>query len=496
MHWFDTNLGQYDLAERWVGLDYKELFLDPVLADITYAHEVTHAVLAMQTDFGQFTNVFFRLQDNFKRPQPNEINLILKLLFQSQDKVQEGFATFMEISMLWSRTSKQNALAWAGANLPESYKKYLEPLMFGFELSKRYREFFTTKVIELVMETGIRKALVKQDLLSDINKLIDYLLNEENNPNLRLLKICDVLRIDSWLVTKDISIISKECGVKFHDPATKEELADFLNYITSFTTNPQHFTAEQIGDTPRGIEAFAEASKNIIVANLNLKLAETAQTFFNLNDFIKYIKDIELIFINPLDKNWGDLDLMKLVSKEEPEIAIGGFTKDDRKFLTISSKEKASVIINNDLNHATLFVKWGGYDFIKNQLIWSNTVRPPDLIVYNNIEQLQILLKQILLLPEINFKHFHIGVSEGHPIQTLLIKINNLPPLHIVNCFGNKGISETIKLIETKTQIITEQELRSLKKHINNLMCFWMGMPWNIDWVETMIDGKDIKFRE
>jgi hypothetical protein len=148
------------------------------------------------------------------------------------------------------------------------------------------------------------------------------------------------------------------------------------------------------------------------------------------------------------------------------------------------------------LNHVTLFVKWGGYDFSKNQLIWSNSARPPDLVVYNNIEQLQNFLKKILTLPEINFKHFHIGVSEGHPFQTLLIKINNLSPLHIVNCFGSRGIVETINLMKTKTQVITEQELRNLKKHINNLMCFWMGMPWNIDWVETMINGKDIKFRD
>jgi len=468
MHWFDTNLGQYDLSERWVGLDYKELFLDPVLADITYAHEVTHAVLAMQTDFGQFTNVFFKLQDNFNRLQPSEINLILKLLFQSQDKVQEGFATFMEISMLQSRTSKQNALTWADANLPDDYKKYLKPLMFGFELSKRYREFFTAKVSQLTMETGIRKALVEQDLLSDVNKLADYLLNEENNPNLRLLKICDTLRIESWLVTKDIPTIAKECGVKFHDPAIKEELAGFLSYITTFTNNPQHFTTEQIGDTLQGVDAFAEASKNIIVANLNLKLAETAQTFFNLDDFFKHAKDIELIFVNPFDKNWFDINLLKLVSGEEPEIAIGGFTKDNRKFLTISSKEKASTIINRNLNHVTLFVKWGGYDFSKNQLIWSNSARPPDLVVYNNIEQLQNFLKKILTLPEINFKHFHIGASEGHPLQTLLIKISNLSPLHIVNCFGNRGIVETINLIKTKTQVITEQELRNLKKHINN----------------------------
>ena len=67
MHWFDLNLGQYDLAERWVGLDYKELFLDPVLADITYAHEVSHAVMALQSDFGQATNVIFKLQDSFTK---------------------------------------------------------------------------------------------------------------------------------------------------------------------------------------------------------------------------------------------------------------------------------------------------------------------------------------------------------------------------------------------------------------------------------------------
>lgn len=497
MHWFDTNLlGKYDLSERWIGLDYKKLFLDPVLAEITYAHEVTHAVLAMQTDFGQFTNVFFRLQDNFNKIHRIDIDSILELLIKSQVKVQEGFATFMQISILWGRTNKQNALAYADKKLPDTYKKYLEPLKFGFELSKRYRDFFTAKVSILAMETGIRKAIWEQDLLSDTNKLVGYILNEDNNPNLRLLKICDTLKIKSWLVTKDAPIISKECGVKFYDPATKEELANFLSYITSFTESPQLFTAIQIGETPQGIDAFAEASKNIIVSNLNLKIAETAQTFFKIDDFLKNAKDIELIFINPFDKNWEDINLLKLLSGTEPEIAIGGFTKDDRKFLTITSKGKALVVINNDLKDTTLFVKWGGYDFLKNQLIWSNNTRPPDLVVYNNIEQLQIFLGKVVLLEEIKFKHLHIGAGKDHPFQTLLIKINNLPPLHVVNCLGNKEIGVTLKMIESKTQEIIVDELRNLKKHINNLMCFWMGMPWDIDWVETMINGKDLKFRE
>ncbi|MBN2072630.1 MAG: hypothetical protein JW770_01620 [Actinobacteria bacterium] len=32
-------------------------------------------------------------------------------------------------------------------------------------------------------------------------------------------------------VTKDIPTIAKECGIKNHEPVTKEELADFLNNI-------------------------------------------------------------------------------------------------------------------------------------------------------------------------------------------------------------------------------------------------------------------------
>lgn len=497
MHWFDLNLGQYDLAERWVGLDYKELFLDPILADITYAHEVSHGVMALQSDFGQATNVIFKLQDSFTKIQSDEVDLILKSLFQSQDKVQEGFATFMEISRLRALTTKQNALAWAQQNLPPAYKQYLAPLLFGFELSKGYREFFTAKVSWLAMETGIRKTLHEQDLLSDPSKLATYLSDEDNNPNVRLLKICDTLRIKSWLVTKDNPTLAKECGVKYHEPATKAEVAEFLNYTTGFTDNPQHFSPEQIGDTPQGADAFIQVSKNMIVANLNLKLAETAKVMFNLNDFLNIAPDIEIIFVNPHDKDWKHHDLVKLVSGEEPEVAIGGFKTDDQKYLTVTSREKASEVINNDLRHATLFVKWGGYDLIKNQLIWSETVRPPDLVVYNTIDQLQDRIKQVFAAtPDVQFQHLHLGASEGHPFQSLLLKIGDLSPLHIVNCFGNKGISETIRFMGNKTKVITHDGLKTQKQHINNLMCLWMGMPWKVDWVETMINGKKIVFRE
>ena len=44
--------------------------------------------------------------------------------------------------------------------------------------------------------------------------------------------------------------------------------------------------------------------------------------------------------------------------------------------------------------------------------------------------------------------------------------------------------------------IAATAELRSYKKHINNLMSLWLGMPRDIDWVETIIYGKDVKIRD
>lgn len=44
--WHNIVLGHYSTEDRWVGLDYKSLFLDPVLANLTYIHEITHGVLS------------------------------------------------------------------------------------------------------------------------------------------------------------------------------------------------------------------------------------------------------------------------------------------------------------------------------------------------------------------------------------------------------------------------------------------------------------------
>lgn len=100
MHWFDINLGRYDIEDRWVGLDYKELFLDSIMADITFIYEASHHIMAMQTKFGQATHNIFKLEDFFTKKYESNVNQIFYILFHAQDRVQEVFATFREISRL------------------------------------------------------------------------------------------------------------------------------------------------------------------------------------------------------------------------------------------------------------------------------------------------------------------------------------------------------------------------------------------------------------
>ncbi len=495
MHWFDKYLGKYNLPERWVSLDYNELFLDPILTDITFVHEISHSILTSQTDFGLATDVIFRIKDNYSKISQNEVEKILNLLYQAQVEVQEGFATFREISRLRYLKGQEYVKEWIPRNLPDEYKIYLSPLSFIFELPQEYIDAFLTKVSRMSMETGIRKVIKKKKLMNDIGEFSDYIKNDDNNPNARLQKFCSVLKNKPYLLIKENKILSEECGVILHEPATKGEVADFLTYISSLTNKPQKFYPEQIGKALTEEDAFKQASDNVIVANLNLNLAEEGKVFFNLDDFMTHANDLEIISINLHNKDWNLRSQIKPLIGEEPEIAIIGLNKKDEKFLTITSKERAEIIINSELKDITLFVKWGGYDPFKNKLIWSDNVRIPELVVYNTIKPLQERIYQLMELDNI-FSHHHLSISKEHPFHTLFLKINDIQAFHVVNCFGNKEIIETIKILGSKTKVITSEELIKDKRHINNLMSFWMRMPWEVDWIGTALNGKKILYRD
>lgn len=492
--WFHTALGKYDISNRWIGLDYAKLFLDPVQADITLAHESVHSVLAMR-EFGQASHVIIKLLDQFNHLNDSQKQEVGKILVQEQKFVQEGFATFMEISSLRRLTDKTNALRWA-RDLPQDYKDRFERLRFAFDLAQGYRDYFTSKISDLAMETGIRKIMPKLNLLKDAITLKDYICQEDNSPNHRLEKIIETLRHKTWLVTKSPRDIATACGISYHDPSTKEEVAAFLNYVTSFTNSPKTFLPSDIGDTPIGADAFSEAMQNMIVANMNINLAETAETLFKLKDFLFYSDKMELIFVHPntVDKH---TPVIKQISGTDPEVNIGGFLKSGEKYLTSTSKGKAVEILAKDLKTATMMVKWGNYEPLHKRLIWSPLARLPDLVVYNYPQEMLLMVRTVLKAnPETRFLQLHLKAAEDHPMRTLLIKLEGESPVHALNTYGNKGVIEILKELNGHSRVLLPEEIKTDKTHLNNLMSFWMGLNWDIDWVDTMLDGKDLHFRK
>ncbi len=494
-NWFHEVRGKYDIADRWIGIDYGKSFLDPQVANLALAHESCHGVIAM-TEFGQATYVVYRLMDEFKHLSPDEKKEMSQLLYGSQIFVQEGLATFLQVSQLRKATDSKNALLWAQNELPSDYFERLQKLLFAFTWSQGYRDFFTSKLCDLSMETGIRKVAPKLDLFGSVEKLKTYLSQEDNNPDIRMEKVISILKYKPWLVTKSLPEIAQASGITYHDFSSKEDVANFLNYFARFTDSKRVFTPADIGDTPKGAEAFKSVAQNMVVANMNVQFAGNSMALFTLDDFLHYADKMNIIFVNPNDET-KHRELIKAISGHEPEINIAGICRTGEKYITSTSKDKASEILNNALFHVSMMVKWGGYNIIKDKLIWSDEVRSPDLVVYNTTNQMLGAIKKLLEENSaIKLSYIHIGATEGHPLQTLIIKIKGRTSLHLVNTFGNKGIIEILNTIKGKSKKITDEEFRSDKKHLNNLFSFWMGLHWEIDWVETMLDKKKLIFRK
>ncbi len=497
-NWFHAAKGRYFIKDKWIGLDYSKLFLDPIDAEITLYHETSHSIMAVETDFGQATQVIYKLQDALNHLDAPTKELLCQTLYLAQDFVQEGLATFMQIAHLGNLTNKDRALKWAKENLPDEYQEKLEKLKFGLDLSARYRDFFTGKISWLVMEAGFRKNASKLKLLSDVDTLKKYLEDPEVNPNKRLEKVIETLKYKGWLVTKPMPEIAEACGIQYFDPATRQEVADYLTYVASLTANPHTFTESDITETPASDEILRQAQSTIVVGNMNFNFEESAEALFNLDDFLHYADQMELLFIalddEPQDKLYKQY--IRSQTGHDPEISLGGFLKSGEKYITATSKQKTGELLNKELKTPTLLVKWGGFSLETNSFAWSSTTRVPDLIVYNTVADLEKTLSVYLdKYPKEKFEYLHLGASENHPLQTLFIKIDGKSSIHVANAFGNRSIAGFIQKYKDKSGKITDDELKVYKIHINNLMACWMGMKWEIDWVETMLDGNILHYR-
>lgn len=488
--------GLYSKEERWVGLDYATSFMkDAAIVESIVAHELSHAIIA-GTDYGQASFVVFNLVDKFGHVPINEAKEIASSIFDSQVLTQEGLATFMQVGRLRARIGKTKALEWAQANLPKSYTDKLAEFAHIHKASKSHREHFMTKASALAMTNGFRQHAAGLDLLASTSSLNEYLADPNNSPDARLRKILELLRHKPWAITKSLEEIANLAGIAYFEPATKEEIAAFQTYVVKLTGDSYEFLPQDIGDPVAPDLEIQRAAESLFVTNLNLQLAESSELLMKREDFVFYADVVDTVFVNYIDETWDKRDLVMWAIGEAPDVSLVSFTKTGEKYVFYCSKATAAQILNEEFKDATLVVKWGGYSIEKDGVIWSGDARPPDIVLYNTPTHLQeTFSKHLEADPDVKFRHLHIGTTLDHPLQSLMATIEGKTPLHLVSDFGNARISKAVELLKKNSSLLQHDELRAHGKHINNTLTM-LGLLRQVDWVETMIDQKDLIMRK
>src|SRR6266496_2891787 len=108
MEWSHSTLGKFDISEQWIGLDFRNLFLDPLRAETTLIHEMTHSLIGQTTEMGQAMQNITFFMPKFEHLTPEQKDEIHACLMKGQTFSQEGFATFMEMQQLRQKTSLGN----------------------------------------------------------------------------------------------------------------------------------------------------------------------------------------------------------------------------------------------------------------------------------------------------------------------------------------------------------------------------------------------------
>lgn len=486
-----NKLGQFSPENGFIGIDYGNLFLDSQKAKLTYFHELTHLLISGTTEFGQATEKIFQLLRRFKNISDKGKDEIIITLRKNQIFTHEGTATLMQLLMLRNEIGVGATINWAQQNLSEEYYNWVEPLLFVLEMSQKHRTIFTAKIPHLAMHTAIRKRIYEFTLLKNEVDFVNFFDNAENCPDFRFKKLIEVIRNDRFLVLKKSEEICRKANIKFFEDTTKEDVANFLNYLfrlanTKYTTRP-----EQIKN-PEEQSKFilSQANDKIIVGNLNLRLEEDAIFLPTINDILHYKKELEVIFVHFVgdDSKWKTFYEVTLHKKIELSGII--VCRDGCKFYFALSRQEAVSLINNDLKDKTLLVKWGVYNFGQNGILTIDELRTPNIVIYNTIHDL--IVKVDKYKGQEKMKCLHFGATEDSPFQGIILK-DKLNILHIVNTFGNKAILDYIKRYNIMEMDFCEIE--SEARHFNNAFSLWLGLDWRVDWFKTILHQKNVFFR-
>lgn len=487
MEWSHSVLGRFDISEEWIGLDFNKLFLDPVMANVTFFHEMSHAAMSRTTEMGAATNGIMRISPHFKHLDDDSTERLLAILVGSQKFPQEGFATFMGMQQLARATSRRQALS-GKADLHPEYRDFFEKMEFMFSKSQQRRDKFTSQVSHLAMQTNFRHDAQTQDLLRTPEALAEYLAVPDNNPALRLGKILDTLRYNDHLVLKTPPEIAAAAGLAYFEPVTKQEVADFINYLYSLAGLEPTHKAEMVGNVDEA-NVMQTATESMLVTNINLNLKEDGIFVYKPEDIEFEAQHAQAAFMVYHTRDEKTDAYFEQMTGAKLEVAIIMFSGTGEKYLAVTSLEHARLLLVNQLSSATILTKWGICNPADSSFTISNQ-RKPDVILYNRPQDMLD-----------TFKHFDgelqsldrlfIGAMQDHPFQSLIVKINGQSTLHVCNGFGNAGINKIIEHIKPKSRVIELPELEQQADQLNDALSV-MGLRWDVDWARTMISGTEL----
>lgn len=486
MEWSHSTLGKFDISEQWIGLDFRNLFLDPLRAETTLIHEMTHSLIGQTTEMGQaMQNVTFFMPkfEHLTLEQKNEIHACL---MKCQTFSQEGFATFMEMQQLRKKTSLGN-IQLAKDQMPPAYRSRFERMEFMMHKKNKVRERFTKKISMLVMNNGFRIAAPGLDLLRSPESIKNYFDYPDHNPDARLEKVLVALRKNERILRKKPRKIAKMCGLEFFEPASAQEVVRFVNYLLGLAKMEQDYTLEMVGRTINK-EPQANVIDNLLVTNMNLDLVQTGMMIWEDEDIQFEASHSQATFIVE-HTHIEDQELLESKFKRKFEVDLVLFSKGGEKYMAATSFENSQQLLLNELKDSTVITKWGICNPVNGSFSISKT-RKPSIIVYNRpADMLNTFQRHKDGIKK--YEYIHIGMSQDHPFQSLIVKVNGLESLHFVNGFGNAGISELIRLMKPKGRQMKPDELAKHSRELNDMFAV-LGMPWDVDWIATMIDQNNI----
>jgi len=493
MEWSHTLLGQYSIEADSLAVDLARNFMDPAQAELVHVHEATHAAISRTTDLGLASIPIHANIEKFVHLSKREQLELMAVLHEPQLLPQEGFASLMEILHLAGRIGKSKALEYAKEKFPPEYYSRLEELSYCLKMSHGHREYFTKGVSWLAMETGFRQAVPRNDLLRSPTILKKYFDDQSHNPTYRLRAVNNLLLSKPWMVTKHPKEIAKASRITYFEPASKQVVADYMNYIAELAGAKPIYTATMINDSD-GLAAIKDAFENARVTNINHNFSEDAEFLTSLEDIEWEANTCDLAMV----MSWPVYEERERILEEatgmKPEFSLVFFRRTGEKYIAFVTKEKATELVDGKLNNKTIMTRDDLYVIDTGEFILSKT-RMPDIIYYDHPKTLQYRFneadKSILKSESLSM-----GTTKDHPYRIVAFRLNEQRPLHMANSFGDKVTVDIQTKLGSRNKTIDMEILRSEYIDVVNDYFGTMGLNWEIDWVTAMIDKKELGLRK